>query len=214
MPQKTRRVSLSAYVALAVLAGTWPVLAQQRSQPTFRTSSELVVIDLVAVDSRGRFISDLRREEIEVREDGRLQHVQLFRLVGREPGGLPDEVTPPSSSVELAGAEAHATTLPAGRAARRLLIVIDALSLSIDAGPRIREALLKAIEELPDAMPVMLVTIRPDVVVHQPFTTDRQTQDPRADNPLRPAPASSGALPSATHDRRRTIRLRPTSYWI
>lgn len=162
-------------MALAALGISWAVHAQQSSEPTFRVSSELVVIDLVAVDSRGRFITDLRPEEIEVREDGRRQQVRLLRLVGREPGGVPVQPTPPNSSA-WAGtpSEAYGPAVPADRAPRHLVIVLDASSLSVDAVPRIREALLATLKDLPDGVPVMLATIGPDLVVRQPFATDRQ----------------------------------------
>jgi VWFA-related protein len=169
------RVGLRAYLALAALSGAWTIHAQQRSQPTFRTASDLVVIDLVAVDSRGRFISDLRPEEIEIREDGRRQQVQLLRLVGRDPDGLQHRAAPtgsPPPSAAPVGTLAPAP--PIDTAPRRLVIVIDTLSLPIDAPPRIREALLKASTELPEAMPVMLATVGRELVVRQPFTTDRQ----------------------------------------
>ena len=170
----TIRVGLPAFAALAVVGMAGAVHPQQRPQPAFRTSSELVVVDLVAVDAQGRFITDLRPEEIEVREDGRVQQVQLLRLFGRESGSSTNQITPPGSPAPGVLADSRGPDAEPDRAPRRLLIVIDTLSLPVDAVPRIREALLKAFDDLPAAMPVMLATIDRRLVVRQPFTTDRQ----------------------------------------
>jgi VWFA-related protein len=55
---------------------------------------------------------------------------------------------------------------------RRLAIVVDTLSLAVDAIPRIREALVAALADLPAGMPVLVATIGQDVRILQPFTTD------------------------------------------
>lgn len=166
------RVSL---VVLAAACAIAEVGGAPRQEPSFRVASELVVIDLVAVDREGRFIADLRPDEIEVKEDGKRQAVQLLRLVGSPA---------PASAVPSAGARADqataraadTSTAPAGTAdtpPRRLAIVVDTLSLSIDAVPRVRQALLDALDDLPDGLPVLVATIGPALQVVHPFTTDK-----------------------------------------
>lgn len=146
----------------------------QQPEPTFRVASELVVIDLVAVDRQGRFISDLRPEEIEVKEDGKRQAVELLRLVGSP------SASPPGTAAESAPAPPVTSTpptpegrAPAGAMPRRLAIVVDTLSLSVDAVPRVRQSLLATLADLPDGLPVLVATIGPDLQIIQPFTTDR-----------------------------------------
>src|SRR5688572_17691552 len=162
-------------VALAALGAAWTVEAQPPSgRAPFRVASELVVIDLVAVDSSGRFISDLRPEEIDLRENGRRQQVQLLRLVGRDPGEVPPAAPIPSSVQGGSPARASGLAEPTDDAPRRLIIVIDAVSLPLGTLARIREMLLEALEGLPDGVPVMLATIGPDLIVRQPFTRNRE----------------------------------------
>ena len=64
----------------------WPEAGQRQDTiPRFRAESELVLVDLVATDGKGRFVSDIRQDEVEVREDGKRQKIRLFRLgTGRD----------------------------------------------------------------------------------------------------------------------------------
>ena len=56
------------FLSLFTLAA--PEAAPQEDQPpVFRTESDLVLVDLVATDKEGRFVADLRVEEIQVRAD-------------------------------------------------------------------------------------------------------------------------------------------------
>jgi VWFA-related protein len=147
----------------------------QQPEPSFRVSSELVVIDLVAVDRQGGFISDLRPAEIEVKEDGRRQTVQLLRLVGyTAPAPAAESSTPPDAPDTPSRTAPRSTTDRTGESVtRRLAIVVDALSLPVDGVPRVRESLLAAIADLPDDVLVLVATIGPDLQITQPFTTDK-----------------------------------------
>jgi VWFA-related protein len=145
----------------------------QQPEPTFRVASELVVIDLVAVDRQGRFISDLRPEEIEVKEDGKRQAVELLRLVGQPTASLSATGAPTPSKGDVPAATPPPPSESGQAPGRRLAIVVDTLSLSVDAVPRVRESLLATLDDLPGALPVLIATIGIDLQVIQPFTTDR-----------------------------------------
>jgi VWFA-related protein len=158
----------------------------QQPELSFRVSSELVVIDLVVIDLQGRFVTDLRPEDIEVKEDGKRQHVQQLRLIGDteamsapvtastdpQPGGAAPTAAPGAfggtSGGVLGGTVDEATPV-----SRRLAIVVDGLSLSVDAIPRVRASLLAAIDDVPEDLPVLLATIGTSLHVRQPFTTDK-----------------------------------------
>lgn len=167
--------ALPLVIVVAAAISGWTVLCRgQQREPTFRVSSQLVVIDLVAVDRQGRFITDLRPEELEVKENGKRQSVQLLRLV--------EQATAPSSAAAAASPDQSLTgplaTVPVtdrsdAPATRRLAIVVDTLSLTVDAVPRVRDSLLATLAEVPEGLPVLLATIGPDLRISQPFTTDR-----------------------------------------
>ncbi|MGE0866241.1 MAG: VWA domain-containing protein [Vicinamibacterales bacterium] len=88
-------------------------------QPTFRSSVDLVTIDVVATTSNGAPVHDLKAEDFEVFEDGVAQQVQTFQFV------------------DLAGASAI-RPLPPGMASNEVepgglfVVVIDELGLQVD----------------------------------------------------------------------------------
>ena len=57
------------------------VTAQEPPPPTFKAESQVVVLDVVARDGKGRPVPDLRSDEIQVFEDGKPCSIQSFRLV-------------------------------------------------------------------------------------------------------------------------------------
>jgi VWFA-related protein len=105
--------------------------AAPESPPTFGAESQVVVLDVVARDSRGRPVTDLRPDEIQVFEDGQACAIVSFRLVqslAREPEDRPA----PGRSVASAGAE------PAEAPSRANLVVLlfDVLSVENAAAAR------------------------------------------------------------------------------
>lgn len=163
-----------ATLFLAAILVSHPV--GQDAPPTFRVGAELVVVDLVAVDGRGQFVADLQPSEIQLREDGRPQKIQFLKRVGRG--------TPPAGSVELrpGSVESVPSTAPGAPASESaaasdvsVAIVLDLLSMPLDAVPRIREALLQLVKaELPAGIPVMVATMDRQLVIRQAFTTRRE----------------------------------------
>lgn len=79
-------------VSAATAAAQPPPSSSDAAQPTptFRAGTSAVVLDVVVRDKKGRPITDLRPEEIEVLEDGQPVAVQTFGLVR----GNPATVTP------------------------------------------------------------------------------------------------------------------------
>ena len=63
-------------LALAVLLAG---LAAQ--QPTFKSTTSLVEVDIIARDKDGRFVSGLTSDDFEVLEEGKPQAIQHFYLV-------------------------------------------------------------------------------------------------------------------------------------
>lgn len=61
------------------------------SQPTFKSGVDLVRFDVRVVDETGRPITDLKQEEIEVREDGKPLPVVLFQRVTEPAGSYVDD---------------------------------------------------------------------------------------------------------------------------
>ena len=63
---------------LAVVGAHQPAAAQQ--PPTYRSSVDVVEVDVVVQNKRGEFVSDLALEDFELFEEGKLQRVQHLNL--------------------------------------------------------------------------------------------------------------------------------------
>src|SRR5688572_21238292 len=68
----------SLLLALAAL-----VFAQTQTPPPIRVESNLVELEILVTDSKGRSAQDLPREAFRVREDGVPQTIELFRFERR-----------------------------------------------------------------------------------------------------------------------------------
>jgi VWFA-related protein len=97
-------------------AGLVAVLLAQAGPPQFPSGIELVTLDAVVVDAKGRPVTDLAREEFVVKEDGRAQEVVSFERFG---GPLP----PPA--VDAAPAAAAVAAAPAREGGLFALVVDD-----------------------------------------------------------------------------------------
>lgn len=72
----TRLVRLTAcFVCLALAA---PALAQNAPPPTFKTSTNLVALNVVVTDHNARYTTDLTADDFEVYEDGVRQDLRVF----------------------------------------------------------------------------------------------------------------------------------------
>jgi VWFA-related protein len=74
----------AAAVLSAVVFGIRPLaFGIDAQQPVYRSGAELVEVDAIVTDRAGRFIKDLRLDEIEILEDGKPQRLQALYLVER-----------------------------------------------------------------------------------------------------------------------------------
>ena len=69
-----------------------PVSPASNSNPTFYTSSNLVVVNVVVSDRDGKPILGLRKEDFELIEDGKVQSLQVFEshVASSSPSVVPD----------------------------------------------------------------------------------------------------------------------------
>lgn len=160
----TRRLSLVLMFVLSTLPESE---AQSQEGRVFRISSDLAVIDMVPVDRDGRFLDDLRIEEVEVRENGKRRDVKLLQLVSRAGVGRTttsiSDAPPPSTSGADFTIEGEL---------RRVIVAVDTLGIQPEVMPRLRQALLAAIQETPVTSPTMVVAVGRAAQAPQTFTTD------------------------------------------
>ena len=176
--------------------------AQEPPPPTFKAESQVVVLDVVARDGKGRPVPDLRSGEIQVFEDGKPCSIQSFRLVR----GL--AVEPPKAAPGAAqGAPAVEPTPSAPSRANLVVLLFDRLSVQNAAAAR-KGALDLLSERFPPDTWFAVYKIDRSMRRLQTFTSDPKeltsaveaatsgdeaTRAVAADAPSIPAPAVPGA---------------------
>jgi len=136
-----------------------------------RITTNLVQVDAVITDSKGRLVTDLRPEELDIREDGKSQtitHLSLVELeskeVIRQPNPL-DKTSPPLPPVRLRPEEVH----------RTIALVVDDLGLSFESTYFVREALKKFLDKQmqPNDL-VAIIRTSGGIGALQQFTSDKR----------------------------------------
>src|SRR5687768_16064951 len=131
-----QRLTLSALLALPSSAGS-----QEPPPMVVGVSAELVQVDAVVTDKKGRYVTDLQAEDFEIFADGKKRTITNFRYVTLE-----SRPAPTSLSSEAASASLETPQRPAAPS-RSLAIVIDDLSLSFESTIRTRSALNRLVDE-------------------------------------------------------------------
>lgn len=85
-----------------VQGATIALQAPAERQPTFRSSVQLVEVDVIATDRDGRFVEGLGPGDLEIYEDGELQQIAAFYLVDgrRIISGTEEQTRSPASGRE------------------------------------------------------------------------------------------------------------------
>jgi VWFA-related protein len=171
-------VALSS-APLAVAAAS-VVLAQQPPPPpelrreVFRVDTEVVLLDVIARDRKGRTVRDLRPDEVEVYEDGIRQETGNFRFLDSRAIGeaLEDTAAEPAAT---APAPAPEPVRP-GESRHLNLVTFLFDQLGPDGRTIARKAALSflELEDRPDVY-VSVFQIRDSLKLVQQFTTDRES---------------------------------------
>ena len=115
--------ALAAFaLAAAIGLGTVPASAQE-ADDQIELSAQEVLLDIVVTDSKGRPVTDLRRDEVEVLESGQPQEITSFALI--ESGGETATATP------AAGKAPVSIELSPFRGFNFIIVVVDRTSLNL-----------------------------------------------------------------------------------
>jgi VWFA-related protein len=86
---RTQRASRLLSIIVVVAGIVWGAAVlragQEPAQPTFKASTSLVEVDIIARDKNGRFVSGLTADDFEVLEEGKPQSIAHFYLVTENP---------------------------------------------------------------------------------------------------------------------------------
>ncbi|MGJ5813255.1 VWA domain-containing protein [Paludibaculum fermentans] len=160
---------------MAVLAAAMLALPQQSPDaPIIRMNVELVQVDAVVHDGKGKPVTDLRAEDFEIKQDGKVQRITNFTYVA-EPGRVNPEPVVGRAKGEVAAPAEKAKELIAGEVHRTMALVVDDLGLAFESVLRAKEAMLKFVDEQmqPGDLVAVLRTGQSAGTL-QRFTTDKR----------------------------------------
>jgi VWFA-related protein len=120
--------------------GQAPSAPPAPSPPTFVSRVDLVSTDAIARDNKGQFVSDLKKDDFEVFEDGVKQDIVSFTLIH---GGRVFNVAQPPPPPPQEGIILPATRPMNDAAGRILLFFVDDLHLDFRNTGRLRELFKK-----------------------------------------------------------------------
>lgn len=157
-------VLLAVLLPLGALSQTGqPSSQDDQSKTTLKSTTRLVVVDVVAIDSRGAPVPNLKSEDFTVLEDGRPQQISIFSF--QQPGEAA-----PRTALRLPANVF--TNVPAAKPTSMNVILLDALNGEFSSRAYAREQLIKFLEEGHSGQPVAVYALESHLKLLHDFTTD------------------------------------------
>ena len=135
-----------------------------------KISTNLIQVDVTVTDSHGKIISDLKRDEIEIYENGKKQDISNFSFVSnqRETVEKAKEKTPKAPLLPP-------TVVRPEQVRRAIALVVDDLTLSFESTYYVRGALKKFVDEqMQPGDLVAIIRTGAGIGALQQFTTDKR----------------------------------------
>ena len=156
---------------LAASVALWQnvVFAQSQDPPSFRTESDVVLVDLVVTDREGNFVSDLKPDEIQLYENGERQVISFLQHRGRKPRQptAVKEIVPTLSDGTLKN-----PSLSQRRDDRYYVFLLDLDTIAHQDLKRVRESIRRFLEAgLTSDDRVMIASLSRGLHVRQNFTS-------------------------------------------
>ena len=149
-----KAVILVFLVALTAHAQNPP--KPQEDEDVVKVKSNLVNIDVIVKDKKGKYVSDLKAEDFTISENGIPQKIEFFDA----PLSRPDAV---ATSPESAAAPRNYVSL-----------VLDSQTTNVTNVKQVREGAIKYVrEQVTDADVVAVLTVTNSLRMVQPFTQDK-----------------------------------------
>jgi VWFA-related protein len=156
-----------------------PLLAQTINQdPVIRISVDLVQVDAVVTDAKGRHVANLTRNDFEIVEDGKPQSITTFSFVEgptsqtpTKPGTLPNDRSATRTEPNLPAPQMLRQT----QVQRTIVLVADNLGLAADDIPGVRKAMRSFVEnQMRPGDLVSIMTTSGGVGATQQVTNDKR----------------------------------------
>ncbi len=170
--QRLTHLLLIAIVAVTTVTAQTPQKpTQEEPAEVLRITTALVQTDVVVTDKNDRPITDLRREDFELYENGKKQDVKFMEFVSVEEGRRTEGDRPASLPP---GAEVP-HDLSAKELKRVVAFVVDDLTIPFEDMPTVRQMLLDFVNnQMRDGDLVAIIRTVGGKGLLQQFTSDRQ----------------------------------------
>ena len=141
----------------------------QSSEPetVIKTTTRLVIVDVVAQNSKGTPVSDLRSENFTVLENGKPQQVKIFSFQSRSTTDVKAVKPVPTISPDVV------TNIPRYQTTGALnIILLDGLNTALPGQTYMRERMLALLKDLPEDVPIAVYALGHKLRLIQDFTDD------------------------------------------
>lgn len=156
-------------------ASPTPQPQQQDSDDVVRITANLVQVDAVVTDGEGRIVTDLRPEEIEIREDNRPQKITNFSFVSVEPSTTTKPNVGNPVSIDKTAPPVPATILRPEQVRRTIALVVDDLGISFESIGFVQKALRKFVDQqMQPGDLVAIIRTSAGMGALQQFTSDKR----------------------------------------
>ncbi|HKS28917.1 MAG TPA: VWA domain-containing protein [Pyrinomonadaceae bacterium] len=138
-----------------------------------RITTNLVQVDAVVTDKKGKLVTDLQPDEMEIYEDGKPQKITNFSYISTESGTA--QPAKPSTPTDKSNPPVPPVQLKPEQVRRTIALVVDDLSLSFESTHFVRRALKKFVDEQmqPGDM-VAIIRTAGGMGALQQFTADKR----------------------------------------
>jgi VWFA-related protein len=141
-----------------------------------KISTNLIQIDVIVTDNKGKIVTDLKPEDFEIYENGKKQEMTNFLFVNtvtqtktveaiKKPKGKEDKSAMPIPPIQLKPEQVK----------RTVALIVDDLGLSFESMARVRNSLKRFVDEqmLPDDL-VAIIAVGNGAGTLQQFTSDKR----------------------------------------
>lgn len=164
-------------ISLALAAGMFAQIGQPAPKPTstpdndvVKISTNLIQIDVSVTDAKGKAITDLKADEIEIYENGEKQSITNFSFIP----STRTVTEKPKTEVKNAIPVPQAVLRPE-QIRRTMALVVDDLTLSFESAYQTRRSLKKFVDEqMQDGDLVAIVRTGAGIGALQQFTSDKR----------------------------------------
>lgn len=162
------------FITLIFLLSLSVVLFAQTPSPSpkdddvVKISTNLIQIDVTVTDKKGNVVKDLKREDFEIYENGKLQDISNFSFIS-------NQKSQPQNPTEKTNIPKPVGTLRAEQIRRTIALVVDDLSLSFESAYRVRRSLKKFVDEqMQEGDLVAIIRTGAGIGALQQFTADKR----------------------------------------